>query len=208
MKKFYLFLTFVMFYQIFYGQENLKEFSAQGNLVMGKSLNEDYGGDIYDITFTYLNTKSSKFHFGGGAGIGTSNLVRAASSFGGLLDEDEKRGNSLVLSLYGRLKYKFNQNPTTFFGLFDLGYNIASLKSWSGKSYNPLGIFLTPAIGCDFSTKSKYKFFLILGIQEQLIKYNNIEFEWDDLFNNYFYKDFKLENNAFSSLYLSFGISF
>jgi hypothetical protein len=197
-----------MFYQNFYGQEKLKELSVQGNLIMGKSLSEDYGGDIYDFTFSYLNTKSSKFHFGGGAGIGTTNLTRTYSVFSNLLDEDVKRGNSLVMSLYGRTKYKFNQNPTSFFALFDLGYNIASLESWSGASYNPLGLFLTPAIGCDFSTKSDYKFFLILGIQEQFIKYNYVEYEWNDFLNKMTYKDFELENNSFSSLYLSFGISF
>jgi hypothetical protein len=181
-------------------------FSFEPKVVIGKPMNE-FGGDMFSANAVYLYNITSRLSIGAGAGIGSADAFRSWSATN-LLDDETKRDNAMMYSIFARGKFRFRTNPTSFFLLLDIGYNSASLESWNAESYNALGFFASPQLGIDIGLPNTNRIFFSIGVQGQNAQYNEVTYKPSSGSNKMLYDSFSIQSSGFTGLVIMAGYSF
>jgi len=164
--------------------EQRHSYTLQGSTYINPSISEEKVKNIYQVSFIYSYRISRFWELGTGFGVGKGNHITLKNYYF-KKEEDEIRPLSIndsyigyntirsrYYDFYGRAKLILYDNKISPFFLIDAGY---SYSPFERGNFNLKGLFLTTSVGYDFQIFETGKISLIVGLDNQRIRYEKIE---------------------------------
>lgn len=161
----------------------------------------DWSTSSFELNAQYVRDLGNVFHLGAGIGLGTAKPIKYHSMW--RLDDVEESEIAFFFPLFVRAKIDWSTKPSHPYFAFRAGTKLSSVEGFDGKSFNPYIANFAPAIGYDIKIGS-HKLGIELVADAILGRYQEINYEYIDLLNDYFYEGFETQTD---SAWASVGIA-